>query len=48
MKSTFKRFFSYPGMFEWWQQSKTSFVPQVRGWVDRQFPSLEAKSGYWE
>jgi hypothetical protein len=48
MKSYLSRYYCYPGMFEWWQESKTSFVPPVREWIDRQFPSLEAKSGYWE
>ena len=48
IKSYLSRYFCYPGMFEWWQESKTIFVPPVREWIDRQFPSLEAKTGYWE
>jgi hypothetical protein len=48
MKSYLNRYFGYPGMFEWWQQSKSSFVPAMREWIDRQYPRLEATSDYWE
>ena len=44
---TLDRFFAYPGMFEWWRQSKTEFLGPVQEWVDRQFPRLDPKSDYW-
>ena len=47
VKSYLNRFFAYPGMFEWWRQSKTEFLVPVQEWVDRRFPRLDPKSDYW-
>jgi hypothetical protein len=41
------RFFSYPGMFEWWEQARPHFIARVREVIDRQYPELEEELDYW-
>lgn len=41
------RYFAYPGMLEWWEESKNHFDPKARDWVDAQILEADVESDIW-
>jgi hypothetical protein len=41
------RLFPYPGMREWWGESKGVFIPEMQAWVDKEFSKADRNQDYW-
>ena len=42
------RLLVYPGMLEWWAQSKGSFVLESQRWIDLQIENADVDSDFWK
>ena len=41
------RFFAYQGMREWWEESRTVFIPEMQAWVDEELSKADTTSDFW-
>ena len=41
------RYLSYPGLREWWQESKQIYIPEAQSWFDQQLQRSDANSDFW-
>ena len=40
------RFFPYPGMREWWDESRNVFIPEMQAWVDKEFSKADTNQDF--
>jgi hypothetical protein len=41
------RLFPYPGMREWWDESRNVFIPEMQAWVDEEFAKADTNLDFW-
>jgi len=41
------RLLAYPGMRDWWADTKDIYVPQAQEWIDREIARTDVESDFW-
>ena len=41
------RLLAYPGMRDWWSETKDIYVPPVQQWIDREIERTDIESDFW-
>jgi hypothetical protein len=42
------RLFAYPGMRDWWSESKSVYVPSVQAWIESEIDETEMDTDFWK